>query len=352
MAARLLRQCEMLTLPADENPPSPARAAPVENAPKISFVIPVRNDAVRLRRCLVSIAINQFPADRIEIIVADNGSQDDSALVAAQAGARVLSLPGMAVGELRNRAAETATGEILAFVDADHEIAPEWLACAAAAFRDPTVGAVGALCQAPNDGTWVQRTYDLLRRRSAGIRDVDWLGSGNMAVRRAHFTLVGGFDTGLHTCEDVDLCRRLRHVGLRIVQDTRLRNVHLGDPATLGDLFRGELWRGRDNLRVSFRGPIKLSELPSAILPVAELGLIGMAIAGIAAGPRGLLVSALPSERFSWRRVRVRQRWSTDSGRRSALVCGQAFAVAATYDLARAVALIRPHGYQTRRRTV
>ena len=70
-------------------------------------------------------------------------------------------------------------------------------------------------------------------------------------------------------------------------------SVHLGDPSTLRDLFRGELWRGRDNLRMSFRGPVKLSELPSAILPIAQLGLLGMAVTGIAAGPAGLPVTGV-----------------------------------------------------------
>lgn len=341
----------MLILPADTDSPSHARTTPSGDAPRISFVIPVRNDAVRLRRCVTSIVANCYPADRVEIIVADNGSHDDSAAVATQAGARVVSLPGLLVSELRNRAAEYATGEILAFVDADHEIAPEWLACAAATFSDPTIAAVGALCEAPKDGTWVQRTYDLLRRRSVGLRDVDWLGSGNMAVRRSHFAAVGGFDTGLHTCEDVDLCRRLRQVGLRIVQDTRLRNVHFGDPSTLRDLFRGELWRGRDNLRVSFRGPMTLSELPSALLPIAELGLLSIAIAGIALGPKRLIVSGLALGVILLTAAARAAKMVYGHGRRSPLVYGQAFAVAATYDLARAIALIRPHGYQTRRRT-
>ena len=42
---------------------------------------------------------------------------------------------------------------------------------------------------------------------------VTWLGSGNMAVRRSAFEEVGGFDTTLETCEDVDLCRKLRARG-------------------------------------------------------------------------------------------------------------------------------------------
>ena len=44
--------------------------------------------------------------------------------------------------------------------------------------------------------------------------------------------------------------------GLRIVSDARLENIHHGDPRTLREVFFGELWRGRDNLRVSFRAAV------------------------------------------------------------------------------------------------
>jgi GT2 family glycosyltransferase len=137
--------------------------------------------------------------------------------------------------------------------------------------RGPYVGAVGAPYEAPRDGTWVQRTYDLLRRRRTGLHEVEWLGSGNLAVWRRSFDAIGGFDTTLQTCEDVDFCRRLRSDGTRILESGRLRSVHLGDPSTVSELFRGELWRGRDNLRASLRGTVRLRELPSIIVPVVHL---------------------------------------------------------------------------------
>jgi GT2 family glycosyltransferase len=319
--------------------------------PVVSFVIPVRNDAERLGRCIRSILATRYPADRVEILVADNGSVDDSAGVARRAGATVLDLPGLSVAQLRNRAAQGARGSILAFVDADHEIVPGWLEGAAETMGDERVGAVGALCEAPSDGTWVQRTYDLLRRRPGGIRDVEWLGSGNMAVLHQPFEALGGFDVSLHTCEDVDLCRRLRGAGWRVVQDPRLRNVHLGDPATLGDLFRSELWRGRDNLRASLRGPVRLAELPSVVYPVAELALLGLGLTGLAVGSiAGLSLSALSIGGIAAAAGARAARMVVRAGHMTPRAYGQAFAVAATYDLARAVALIRPRGYETRRR--
>ena len=56
--------------------------------PRVSFIVPVRNDAARLETCLRSIAANSQRPDQIEIIVVDNGSTDDSPAVASKFGIR------------------------------------------------------------------------------------------------------------------------------------------------------------------------------------------------------------------------------------------------------------------------
>ena len=142
----------------------------------------------------------------------------------------------------------------------------------------PDVAAAGAPYSVPADANWVQRRYDTLRSRSPQPRDVDWLGSGNLAIRRDVFQQIGGFDVALETCEDVDLCNRLRLAGHRLIADPALRSVHFGDPATLRALFFGELWRGRNNLRVTWRGPRTFAHFRSVLVPIVEL----MAFAGAA----------------------------------------------------------------------
>ena len=211
---------------------------PRADCPVVSFVIPVRNDAARLRRCLDSIARNHYPADCVEVIVVDNGSRDRSADVARQCGARVLLISDAAVADLRNRGAAAARAGILAFVDADHEIDPHWIRHAVATLAGDDVAAAGAPYVSPDGATWVQRRYDGLRTRPSEPADVEWLGSGNLVLRRAVFDEVGGFDTSLETCEDVDLCQRIRDRGHRIVavreraQDQRGRmGVVLPEPA-------------------------------------------------------------------------------------------------------------------------
>ncbi len=315
-------------------------------SPAISFVIPVRNDAERLRRCLRSIRQGRGAADRVELLVADNGSTDGSADAAVAEGARVIALPGVRLGELRNRGAAEARAPIIAFVDADHEVGPEWTDAALAALTDPAVAAAGAPYHAPMPGTWVQGFYDRLRDRPAGRVDVDWLGSGNIAIRRAVFEAVGGFDTSLETCEDVDLCRKVRATGLRLVADDRLHSIHHGDPRTLGNVFWGELWRGRDNVRVSLRAPRSWRSLVSAAIPLVNLAaLTTLVVAVLSLGAIDWRIAGLAAL-ISIGLIALR---ATRLLRGSAAELPRALAVASAYELGRTFAIAARFGYGRRR---
>jgi hypothetical protein len=316
----------------------------VATAPPISFVIPVRNDARRLRTCLDAIT-RAAAVGTSEVIVVDNGSDDGSDQVGRDAGAIVLSVPEGSVGQLRNRGAAIARGPALAFVDADNEIAPGWVSAALENLgRDPSIVAAGAPYSAPLGGNWVQRAYDSLRSHQRGVVDTEWLGSGNLVIRRQTFERIGGFDGTLQTCEDVDLCRRVRALGLRLVADSRMRSIHHGDPQTLRAVFFGELWRGRDNLRVSVRPPVTLRVLASlavsALQLVSLIAILGGGIAvfvaplsqGVAFAAAGAAVFATIVVLRAARMIAKRDGGGLMSGPGTVLVAG-------TYELARALAL-------------
>ena len=194
----------------------------MSGVPAISCVIPVLDDAARLRRCLASIARSEYPADCLEVVVVDNGSRDGSDRVALEAGARLLVCPGLRVAALRNRGAAAAGGEVLAFIDADHEIDPGWMACAIEDLSRPGVGAVGAPYLVPAVATWVQRAFDGMRHLRSGCFEAEWLASGNLAVLLGEFERLRGFDEVLETCVDYDVCLRLLAGVLRMLSDDRV----------------------------------------------------------------------------------------------------------------------------------
>jgi GT2 family glycosyltransferase len=301
----------------------------------------------RLDRCLSSITRNAYPRDSIELIVVDNGSTDESARVARSHGAIVLSLPGGTVAAARNRGAKAALGSIIAFADSDHEIDRYWIETAVAVLADPAIAATGSAYLTQPSPNWVQQHYDGLRSRPPRRQEVAWLGSGNFAVRRSAFEAVNGFNPNLTTCEDVDLCNRLTLAGFRIVADPDLRSVHFGDPQTLRALFFGELWRGRDNLRVTFSGPRSFGHLRSAVVPIADLLCLVAAATSLMAGHAGLallllLAALIPTALRAG--VMVRRQLN-----RGVVVVMQALAVAVVFDLARALALVARGSHGARR---
>jgi glycosyltransferase involved in cell wall biosynthesis len=316
--------------------------------PRVSFIIPVRDDAMRLSRCLESISGNDYPRDRVEVIVVDNESVDGSDRIARDARADVVTARHQRVSALRNAGAAVARGDILAFVDADHEIDSGWIRRAVATLADDRVAATGAPSLAPSDGNWVQHRYDGLRPRVTHRRDVEWLGSGNFAVKCDVFRSLEGFDESIETCEDVDLCRRLRASGHRIVCDAELRSLHFGDPSSLSELFLGELWRGRDNVRVSFRRPWTFRALRSAFVPIVDLAAIGIALYGAATGSAVYMPIALTIV-LGFAALKAAQIIARDPSPNTGRTV-QSFVVALVYDLARALAPIMRVSHRLRRR--
>lgn len=260
--------------------PTTARNHPQPfTTPVVSVVVPVRNGSRTLGQCLESIRASAFPSDGMQIIVSDNESTDDSVAVAAACGARVITCAARGVAAVRNAGARQAQGEVLVFIDADHTVGPHWIGHAVAILDEhPLIAAVGAPCSAPENGTWVQRIIDANRTPPLGLECVAWLGAGALAVRRTVFFRAGGFDESLEACEDVALCKSLRRIGATLAAENGLRTIHYGDPATLTALFLGELWRGRDNLRVSLRPPIALGELKGLVLTAAMLLSMGVGV--------------------------------------------------------------------------
>jgi len=238
-----------------------------DSTPMVTVIIPAFNEEKMLARCLASLGELDWPGQALQVIVADNGSTDQTRQVARSMDAVVLKDSGATVAGLRNLGARHAQGEILAFVDADCTVARGWLRAAGRYFKDDQTVAWGSPPEVPEKATWVQQAWYLLRKKSQEVETVDWLESMNLFVKKEDFTRVGGFNAELVTCEDVDLSYRLSALG-RIVADRSIRMVHLGEAATLGQFAKKELWRGRDNFRGLFAHGFSLKEAPSLGIPL------------------------------------------------------------------------------------
>jgi GT2 family glycosyltransferase len=237
------------------------------NPPTFSIIIPALNEEKHLPACLRSIQNLDYPKDRYQVILVDNGSTDRTCDIGRQFGVTLLRDDRLTVSGLRNLGAKNAQSEILAFVDADCTISFDWLNAASAHSGTPRLAAWGAPAAPPPEATWVQKTWYLVRKKTEGVQRVDWLESMNLFVKKDLFVQVGGFNEKLTTCEDVDLCYRLKKLGA-IVADDRILVLHYGEAATVREFIRKELWRGIGNFAGVASHGISLAELPSLAVPV------------------------------------------------------------------------------------
>jgi glycosyltransferase involved in cell wall biosynthesis len=236
----------------------------------VSFIIPVLNGERNIGRCLTSILSQRFDVRKYEIIVADNGSTDQTQRIVRDLGVFMQITPGVNVGTLRNKAARIARGDYLAFVDSDVEIMPNWLEKGLFVFNDKSVVSTGCFPRPPLCSTWVQRTWEIHQRgrRNSGLDGrVSWLPSMNMIVRRDAFAAIGGFNENLVTAEDVDLCYRLKEQGA-ILRNLDMDAIHWGEAPDLKTFWRKEVWRGLGTPKGILSHGLCFSELPSIGYPL------------------------------------------------------------------------------------
>lgn len=208
-------------------------------APLLSVVIPNRNGAATIERCLEA-AFAALGAD-FEVIVVDDASDDDSLARIGRFPCRVVRLPRHAgAGAARNAGARAARGEVLFFTDADCLIQPDTLARALAALagaHDLAVG--GTYTVAPSRPCFFDRFQSVFIHHFETRRAprTDYLATHALAIAARTFRRHAGFTEGaLAMIEDVEFSHRLRRSGCRLVMDPALQVRHIFDYSLAGSL--------------------------------------------------------------------------------------------------------------------
>jgi GT2 family glycosyltransferase len=206
----------------------------------ISIIIPLKKDQGYLEKCVQAcLAQEGVP---FEVIVLP-----DQALGAysfsGDMQVRVEATGSKGPAEKRNRGAELARGDILAFLDDDTRPHPGWLARVSAQFEDASISALGGPSLTPPDDPFLAQVSGAVyeswmmsggeRRRYLPMEpaDVDDWPSCNLAVRKSVFREIGGFGTRFWPGEDTELCLALIKRGHRIFYDPGAQIYHHRRPS-------------------------------------------------------------------------------------------------------------------------
>jgi glycosyltransferase involved in cell wall biosynthesis len=263
--------------------------------PTVSVVIPCRNAASTVAAAVRS-ARAQTLAPR-EVLVVDDGSADDSVAAAEAAGARVLraSRRGYA-GGARNQGIEATSGDLVAFMDADVEVGPDWLALAAATLAaQPRVAAVGGRIHDGRGGLWGRLDHLLIFSEwmSGRARACSAFPTIAVVYRRAAIGATRFPESNL--AEDVFFCQAIQDKGWGAWYEPRISIVHRHERLTAGAFWRRQVQAGRAlyRSRSQLDRPGRfLAQAPWLMLALPHLWIVLARMAK--AGAFGWMLALLP----------------------------------------------------------
>ena len=288
-------------------------------APRVSVIVPARNESAHIEQCLASI-FEQAVDGGFEVIVADGASTDDTAARALAAGARVVENPTGATPAGLNAALAAAAGSVVVRFDAHAEMPPGYLAaCTAALEQVPGAVNVGGWRDVRWRGPWGRATGGALRSRfgvgnptiwrrpepGAERRDVDTvpLGCWPVEVLRA----AGGWNEEFIRNQDFELNHRLRADGGRVVFDPAISSTYY--PRESLEALGRQYWQyGRFKARMLAADPGSLRPrqlaplgLAGALVAAAVPGRVGSAGRALLGAYAGVLAVATVKGRAGWR---------------------------------------------------
>jgi glycosyltransferase involved in cell wall biosynthesis len=261
-----------------------------------SLIVPMRNEERYVAETLESLIRQDYPPQRVEILVVDGRSTDASRETVARLAARhphirLLDNPRLASSAARNVGIRAARGRFVAIVDCHSFVNPDFLRNAARLFAETGADCLGRPVELfiPTD-SYIQRAigaartswlgHNLVSPRYSSERGAVSPLSIGIIYRREVFDRIGLFNEGFGACEDVEFNSRLEQAGMPTWSDPSLL-CYYHPRGSLWALFsqlkRYAYWRYR-LLRLQRRA-FHVSQAAPAIavlLGVASLGAAGL----------------------------------------------------------------------------
>jgi len=218
-----------------------------DDLPFVSFIVPTYNEEKNIARCLTSIKNQDYPKDKIEVIVVDGMSEDNTVNIAKNFDVRIIMNRKRIVGNAMNIGVKEAKGDIFASLGADSEIyQKDWLRQMVLPFSDPKV--CGTLTDFRISKTYppISRCYHLMGgdplisfvhsstntyNKILVMTKENYYPTGANLLRRDLVSKAGNFKAFMPRMEDVDMTYHLLRDGYKLVlvPNTYMYHLYVGN---------------------------------------------------------------------------------------------------------------------------
>ncbi len=261
--------------------------------PEISIVIPAYNASKTLPFAIEACLQQEYPEGKVEIIVVDDGSSDNTGSIVQKYPVRYIYQHNRGPASARNTGWLAADGRIVCFTDADCVPAKNWVAQLVVEYASDDIAGVGGTYDIANADNLLAGCVheEIVQRHLKMPRYVDYLGSFNASYRRRVLEEVGGFDESYRMAsgEDNDLAYRVIEHGYKLVFTREAKVAHY-HPTKLWQYLTDQFWHGYWRIKLYrghprmmrgdvYGGLLDLIQPPLALLilvllPLAHLTLV------------------------------------------------------------------------------
>jgi glycosyltransferase involved in cell wall biosynthesis len=213
--------------------------------PTVSVIVPTRGRRKLLEACLQSLSVQNYPHDRFEIIVVEDGTDEGQIVAETQKSGhpviRYARIPHSGAASAYDVGLDLAQSEVVAFIDDDAQASPDWVQqIASVLVQSRAAGVVGAGGRispeypATEFSARLSETGDLIWTGNNAVvteqKEVDFVPGSNMAFWRSSLQEIGGFDRNFSKViswrHETDVCSRLRAKGFRILHEPNMVVFH------------------------------------------------------------------------------------------------------------------------------
>ena len=216
--------------------------------PKVSFVIPAYNEEKDIGKLLDSLMALDYPKNKYEVIIVDDGSTDRTVEIASKYPIKIIKGPHKGVGVARNLGWRSAKFDIIVFIDADMILHKNFLKEIIKCFKDPKVAGADCTIRLRNKKSLIARV--LFLRKELGVAQYKF--PFVKICKKKVLKEVGGFDPQYGFYDDWVLNMRILEKGYKILFMPKAIIWHR-EPENLKEVYRQARWMGR-SLLLSFKG--------------------------------------------------------------------------------------------------